>query len=193
MTITLHQVLRLLVLTISGMVASVVVGLLVYGGSVFQPQSVSFAFVSFGLSGAFIFAFYHVRGLSETITAAVVVSAIQFIVGTSWFPLLNALLWSFGVNLPMVGLAFIFEKRLAHFKQAKFIVVGLVYGAMFVLLTLLVAALSGVDLLPARLFRDNFLDGLFIGLGLGLGIEAGEAFLHSIEIHRETRTGVKHA
>ncbi len=191
MTITLHQVLRLLVLTISGMVASVVVGLLVYGGSVFQPQSVSFAFVSFGLSGAFIFAFYHVRGLSETITAAVAVSTIQFIIGTSWFPILNALLWSFGVNLPMVGLAFIFEKRLAHFKQAKFIVVGLVYGAMFVLLTLLVAVLSGVDMLPARLFRDNFLDGLFIGLGLGIGIEVGEAFLHSVEIHRGAKA--KHA
>ncbi len=193
MTITLQQLLRLLVLTISGMVASVVVGLLVYGGSVFEPSSVSFAFVSFGLSGAFIFAFYHVRGLSETITAAVVTSTIQFIVGTSWFPILNALLWSFGVNLPVVGLAFIFEKRLAHFKQAKFVVVGLVYGAMFVLLTLIVAALSGVDLLPARLFRDNFLDGLFIGLGLGIGVEVGEAFLHSVEIHREAKANAKHA
>jgi hypothetical protein len=68
--------------------------------------------------------------------------------------------------------------------QAKFTVVAIVYSVMFVLLTLLVAALTGIEMLPATLFRDNWIDGLLIGLGLGLGIEGAEAFVHSWEEHK---------
>ena len=184
MKLDMSQFLKLFLITFMGTAACIAVGLLVYGGGVFKPASVAFAFTSFGLSGAFIFAFYHVRGVSETITAAIVVSAIQFVVGTAWFPWLNAFLWSFGVNLPVVGLAFVFERKLAHFKQAKFSVVAITYSVMFVLLTLLVAALGGVEMMPAKLFRDNAYDGLLIGIGLGLGIEAAEALVHSYEEHK---------
>jgi hypothetical protein len=184
MKFSMQQIFKLALITFMGTAASVAVGLIVYGGKVFDPTSVSFAFFSFGLSGAFIFAFYHVRGVSETITAAVVVSAIQFVVGMMWFPWLNALLWSFGVNMPVVGLAFVFERKLAHFMQAKFSVVAITYSVMFTLLTLLVAALTGVEMLPARLFRDNSYDGLLIGLGLGLGIEAAEALVRSWDEHK---------
>jgi hypothetical protein len=180
----MQQLFTLVLITFMGTAASVAVGLIVYGGNVFKPLSVSFAFFSFGLSGAFIFAFYHVRGVSETITAAVIASAIQFIVGTMWFPWLNAFIWSFGVNMPVVGLAFVFERKLAHFMQAKFSVVAITYSVMFTLLTLLVAVLTNVELMPAKLFRDNSYDGLLIGLGLGLGIEAAEALVHSYEEHR---------
>ncbi len=184
MRFDLRQIFQLFLITFAGTAASVAVGLIVYGGQVFNPSSVAFAFLSFGLSGSFIFAFYHIRTLSETITAAVVVSALQFVVGMAWFPWINAIVWSFGVNMPVVGLAFVFERKLAHFKQAKFTVVGLMYGATFVLLTLIVAWLQGTDLLPAALFRDNFFDGLMIGLGLGLGIEGGEAFVYSLQSHQ---------
>jgi hypothetical protein len=177
----IQQTFKLFLITFIGMAASVAVGLIVYGGNVFKPSSVGFAFLSFGLSGAFIFAFYHVWGAAGTVTAAALVSAIQFLVSLMWFPWLNALVWSFGVNMPVVALAFVFERKLAHFKQAKFTVVAITYSVMFVLLTLLVAALTGVEMLPAALFRDNWIDGLLIGLGLGLGIEAAEAFVHSWE------------
>lgn len=180
---TQQQLLKLAVITFMGTAGSIVVGLLVYGNGVFNPASVAFAFTAYGMSGAFIFAFYHVRGLSETMTVAVVVSAIQFIVGIVWFPWLTALLWSFGVNLPVVGLAFVFERKLAHFRQAKFSVVAITYSFMFVLLTLLVSVLTGVEMMPAKLFRDNAYDGLLIGIGLGLGIEAAEALVHSWEEH----------
>lgn len=178
------QLFKLALITVVGWAATVAVGLIVYGGDVFRPSSVAFAFLSYGLSGAFIFAFYHVRNVAETITAAVIVSAAQFVVHLLWFPWLNALVWSYGVNMPVVALAFMFERKLAHFKQAKFTVVSLVYSVMFVLLTLLVAVLGGVEMLPASLFRDNWLDGLLIGLGLGLGVEGAESFIHSWEEHR---------
>jgi predicted RND superfamily exporter protein len=125
--------------------------------------------------------------VADTITVAVVVSAIQFVIGTLYFPWMNSLLWSFGVNMPVVALAFMFERKLAHFKQAKFVVVAILYSVMFVLLTLLVATLAGVEMMPASLFRDNAVDGLLIGLGVGLGIEAAEAFVHSWEEHKQIR------
>lgn len=179
----IEQGIKLLLITFVGLAGSAIVGLLNYGSDVFIPSNPAFMFISFGLSGAFIFAFYHVRGLSETITTAVVVSAIQFAISTAYIPVLNAGIWSFGVNMPVVVLAFVFERKLATLRQLKFIVVALVYGGMFVLLTLLVAVLTAVSGLPAVLFRQNFMDGIWIGLGLGIGIEGAESLVHSLEQH----------
>lgn len=186
-----EQVSKLAFLTLMGLVGSVVVGLMVHGSEVFDTTHIGFSFVSFGLSGAFIFAFYHVRGLSETITAAVVTSAVQFAIATNWITTLNAAIWSFGVNLPLILAAFLFERKLAPFRQYKFIVVALLYGAMFVLLTLVVSWLGTAQMLPATVFRQNFLDGLLIGLGLSVGIAAGEALVHSLEQHSMKHHGPK--
>jgi len=173
---------RILVITMAGTAGAVVVGLLRYGSDVFVPTSPGFAFVSFGCSCALIFAFYHVRGLSEAITAAVLASAAQFFVATSYVPRLQAVIFSFGLNLPVILVAYLFERRLASLRAFRFVVVSLTYGAMFVLLTLLVGALSGSSQIPAETFRQNFVDGMLLGLGIGLGVEAGEALLHPLEV-----------
>ncbi|MFN0157151.1 MAG: hypothetical protein ACKVRP_03655 [Bacteroidota bacterium] len=187
MTKYIEQLSKLAFLTLTGVIGSVVVGLMVYGNEVFGMTHIGFSFVSFGLSGAFIFAFYHVRGLSETITAAVVTSALQFAVASSWITPLNAAIWSFGVNLPLILVALIFERKLSPFRQYKFVVVALLYGVMFVLLTMFVSLLSGMQMLPPTVFRQNFVDGALIGLGLALGIEAGEALIHSLEHHQSLK------
>ncbi|HLF20468.1 MAG TPA: hypothetical protein VI704_06740 [Bacteroidota bacterium] len=173
---------KLGLITLIGVLGSVTGGLMRYGGDVLSPGNVGFAYVAFGLSGAFIFAFYHVRGLSNTITAAVSASAAQFAASVAYVPVLNSVIWSFGVNLSVVALAFLFERKLESFRQLKFIVVALVYGALFVLLTLLVTVVTKVPYMPAVVFRENFIDGLLIGLGLGLGVEVGESFVHSLEM-----------
>jgi hypothetical protein len=181
---------KLALITSIGLVGSITLGLMMHGSNVFVPQGPEFAYVAFGLSGAFIFAFYHVRGLSNTVTAAVSVSAVQFVIATVWMPTLNSIIWSFGVNLPVVWLAFLFERKLSVFHGGKFVVVGVVYGTVFVLLTLLVGVINSVSAMPATVFRDNFVDGLLIGLGMGLGVQGGEAFIHSLDsaawtTHRE--------
>ncbi len=181
MKIWFSEIWKLGLITCTGLLGSVTLGLLRYGGEVLTPSEIAFAYVAFGLSGSFVFAFYHVRGLSNTITAAVSVSALQFVASVSYIPVLNSAIWSFGVNLSVVSLAFLFERRLASFKQMKFLVVGFVYGSLFVLLTLLVSVLTKVATMPAEVFRENFIDGLLIGLGLGLGVEVAESFVHSIE------------
>jgi thiamine transporter ThiT len=175
------QIVTIVAITLTGTAGAVVVGLLVYGSNVFNIQSPGFSFVSFGLSGALIFAFYHVRGLSEAITASVVASCAQFIAGSAFITMLKAIIFSFGLNIPVIVLAFVFERKLAAHRRIKFAVVSLTYGAMFVLLTLVSEAVSGGSGLPATLFRENFVDGLLLGLGLGLGLEAGEALLYSFE------------
>ncbi len=174
------QLWKIMVITIIGVAGSVTVGLMMHGTDVFSPSGPDFAFLAFGASGAFIFSIYHLRGLSNTITAAVCISAVQFIVASVWIPTFNAVIWSFGVNLPIVWLAFLFERKLAPFHWGRFAVVGIVYGVMFVLLTLIVGILRQTEALPAVVFRENFLDGFFIGLGMGLGVQAAEAFIHSL-------------
>lgn len=191
MKLTLMNMFMLLLITLAGVAGSVVVGLMLYGNAVFDTKTVGFSFLAYGLSGGFIFAFYHVRGLSEAITVAVVVSAVQFAAATVWITVLNAAVWSFGVNLPVIVLAFLFERKLANLKWARFLVVGIVYGAMFVLLSLLTAILGGIEEMPAQVFRQNFFDGLLIGIGLGVGVQGGEAFMHSYEGHRAGMQGTR--
>jgi len=184
---------RLVLVTFLGFAGSIIAGLMIYGGDIFIPQSVGFAYyVMFGFSTSFIFAFYHVRGLSNTITAAVSTGAIIFVIAAFWMPILNAAIWSFGVNLSVIVLAFLFERKLAYFKQWKFIVVGVVYGAIFVLLTLSVGIITKVATLPPELFQKNYLDGLWLGLSLGIGVEIAESIVHSVDLHREaTREKMK--
>ncbi|HMK39888.1 MAG TPA: hypothetical protein VK569_11135, partial [Bacteroidota bacterium] len=146
----LTELWKLALITAIGLAGSLTLGLMTHGIDVFGPGRPDFAYVAFGASGAFILAIYHLRGLSDTITAAVSISAVQFVVASVWLPVLNAAIWSFGVNLPVVWLAFLFERKLATFHWGKFVVVGIVYGVMFVLLTLLVGVLRNMmDAMPA--------------------------------------------
>jgi len=184
MKLSLHNFFMLALITLSGLAGSVVFGLMRYGNSVFNVGTVGFAFVAFGLSGGAIFAFYHVRGLSEAISACLTVSVIQMIASLTMITWSTAVLWTFGVNLPVIALAFLFERKLAALKWGKFFVVGLCYGSMFVLLSLVVAAIHGIDPMPPEVFRENFIDGVMIGIGLGAGVQGGEAFMHSYEEHR---------
>ena len=184
----LGEIWRLALITLLGFAGSIIAGLMIYGGEIFIPESAGFAYyVMFGFSTSFIFAFYHVRGLSNTITAAVSTGAIIFVVASFWMPVLNAAIWSFGVNLSVIVLAFLFERKLAYFKQWKFIVIGVVYGAIFVLLTLLVGLLTKVASLPPTLFQKNYLDGLWLGLSLGIGIEIAESIVHSVDLHKQAK------
>jgi ABC-type multidrug transport system permease subunit len=189
----IEEMWRLLLITVLGFAGSMIAGLMIYGGDVFIPQSAGFAYyIMFGLSTSFIFAFYHVRGLSNTITAAVSTGAVIFVVASFWMPVLNAAIWSFGVNLSVVVLAFLFERKLANFRHWKFLVVGVVYGAIFVLLTFLVGVLTRVAIMPPALFQKNYLDGLWLGLSLGIGVEIAESIVHSVDLHREaTREKMK--
>jgi len=181
----LVQLWRLVLITFLGLAGSMIAGLMVYGGSIFSPAQIGFAYIAYGFTGGFIFAFYHVRGLSNTIAAAVTVGALQFVGGSMWMPVVNSAVWAFGVNLSVVVLAFLFERKLAGFKHWKFTVVGIIYGGLFVLLTLVVGLLTNVQAMPPKLFQENFLDGLWIGLGLGLGVEVAESIIQSVEQHHQ--------
>jgi thiamine transporter ThiT len=178
---------QIIALTLSGTAGAIVLGLLAYGTAVFDPTSAGFSFVSFGFSTSLIFAFYHVRGLSDTMTAAVIVSAVQFIAASAYVAMLRAVLFSFGLNVPVVVLAFLFERKLASMRAFRFVFVAMTFGGMFVLLTLIVDVLSGATGLPASVFQQNFIDGVMLGLGVGLGVAAGEAFLASLAHHAEER------
>jgi hypothetical protein len=168
-------------MTLIGVMGSGLMGLLAYGGEVLNYTSPAFAFLSFGLSGAFIFAFFHTRGTSEAITVAVVVSTVQFGLSLGWIKPINAVIWSYGVNIPVVVLAFLFDGSLARFRNARFLFIGALYGAGFVALSFFTAWIGGVETMPADVFRSNLLDGVLIGCGLGIGVEAAEMLVRSLD------------
>ena len=95
--------------SVSGTGGTVVLEPFIQGCEVCGPDSRGFAFVSFGFSGPLIFAFYHVRGLSGAVAAAVVISANRFIAASAYVTMLQAVLFSFGLNIPVVAMAFLLE------------------------------------------------------------------------------------
>lgn len=187
---------RFVLIVLLGLAGSVISGLIKYGGEIFNPQSIGFAYyIVFGFSASFIFAFYHIWSLTPTVVGALGVTTALFVliaVFVPFWPVINLVLWLFGINLSVIILAFLFERKLAYFKQWKFIVIGFMYGSVFVLLTLLVGIITKLEAMPPKLFQDNFLDGLLLGIGLGLGIEVAESFVHSVDLHQqEKRSGRK--
>ncbi|MBN1398219.1 MAG: hypothetical protein JXA06_09345, partial [Bacteroidetes bacterium] len=172
---------RLVLITLLGFIGSLISGLMKYGGEIFDPLTVGFAyFILYGICTSFIFAFYHVRGLISTIGVAFLAGAIIFIITPSWMPTINSIVWSFGVSLSVIFIAFLFERKLAGFKRWKFIFVGLFYGAIFVLLTFLMGIFVNVTAIPAETFQKNFVDGLLLGLCVSLGVDLAEVLIHSV-------------
>jgi hypothetical protein len=182
---TIGELWRLAFITVIGLAGSMVAGLMTYGSDIFTPESPGFAyFIMYGVCTSFIFAFYHVRGLSNTITAALGTGiVIFFIIARFGMPMLNSAIWSFGVSLLVVVIAFLFERKLSNVRQVKFIFVGFFYGSLFVLLTLLVGIMTQVTAFPPKVFQNNFLDGLYLGIGVGVGVEIAEALIHSMDLH----------
>ncbi len=174
---------RLILITLLGFIGSLIPGLMKYGGEIFDPLTVGFAyFILYGLCTSFIFAFYHVRGLVSTIGIAFLVGALIFIITPSWMPTINSVVWSFGVSLSVIFIAFLFERKLADFKRWRSIFVGLFYGAIFVLLTFLMGIFVNVTVIPAETFQKNFVDGLLLGLCVSLGVDLAEVLIRSIDL-----------
>jgi hypothetical protein len=188
----LGELWRLVLITFLGFVGSLIPGLMKYGGEIFDPFTVGFAyFVLYGICTSFIFAFYHVSGLFNTIAAAVFSGAVIFFITPSWMPVINSIVWSFGVSLSVIIIAFLFEQKLANFKRWKFIFVGGFYGAIFVLLTLLIGIFTNIRALPPETFQKNFVDGLLLGLSVGLGVQLAEAIIHSIDSHKRAHNNAR--
>ena len=180
---------RLVLITFLGFAGSMIAGLMTYGGDIFHPQSIGFAYyIIYGISTSFIFAFYHIRGLSSTVTAAFITGIVIFLIATQWMPMLESAVWSFGVNLSVIVLAFLFEQKLSYFKHWKFVVVAIIYGGIFVLWNLIVVRVNEVELMSPKIFQDNFLDGLRLGAGLGIGVEIAESIIHSIDLHVKAKS-----
>ena len=179
---------RLFLIAFLGTAGSMVAGLMMYGGDIFNPSGMPFVYyLAYGFSSACIFAFYHVRGLSNTISTAMVFGAVLFLGIAFILPIIFAAIYSFGVTVSVVVLAFLFERKLSTFKHWKFTVVGIIFGKLFVLLNLISLVVSHASGMSAIGFQRNFLDGLCMGIGLGIGIEIAESIVHSVNLHQETK------
>ena len=190
----LGEMWRLFLIIVLGFLGSMIAGLLNYGGNIFVTQSPGFAYyIVFGFSTSLIFAFYHMWGLSPTIVGALGISTALFIIialFVPFWPIINLAFWMFAVNMSVVVLAFLFERKLAYLKQWKFIVISIIYGSLFVLLTLIVGFFKGIIMMSAEIFQKIFIDGIVLGVGLGIGVEIAESIVHSVDLHRQAKREV---
>jgi hypothetical protein len=185
------EIWRFVLITVLGFIGSMIAGLLNYGGNIFDPQMAGFAYyIVFGFSTALIFAFYHMWGLSSTIVGALGISTALFIMialFVPFWPIFNLAFWLFAVNMSVVVSAFLFERKLSYFKHWKFIVVSIIYGSLFVLLTLIVGLFKGITMISAEVFQKIFIDGVVLGVGLGIGVEIAESIIHSVDLHKQAK------
>ena len=193
MKMMLGHVWRFILIVLVGSIGSMISGLILYGAEIVNPLSPGYYFIVYGLSTSILFGCYHIWGLGRTIIAALAVSTLFFIVIAVTFhmPILHSVFWAFGINMPVVVLVFLFERKLVYFKQWKFLVVGIMYGAVFVFISGLVGLITRVSSMPPEYFQKNFVDGLALGIGLGIGVEIAESLIHSVDLHLEARRGNK--
>ncbi len=191
MTRRMEQLAKLFFLTLMGALGAMLAGLIRYGGTIFMFSDPGFLFVSFGISGALMFAFYHLRGVSEAITASVIMSAVQFMTTTHWTNETAGLIWSFGVNTPALLLVYLFEKRFSLSRQLKTIVVASGYALILGFLTMTIMAIQQTESLAGFVIMQNCIDGFLLGLGLVAGITAGEMLLDALD-HHATAIARKH-
>jgi len=188
----MKQAWKIIFITTIGFIGSLIAGLMTYGMDIFELQSPGFAyFILYGICTSFIFAFYHIRGLSEAITAGLATGVVLLIIASFWMPITNSVIWSLGVCLSVILIAFLFERKMANLRQWKFTFVGVFYAALFVMLTLLAGILTNVAAMPPKLFQSNFLDGLWLGLGVGLGVEVAESIMDSLDSHKKDKAKKK--
>ena len=116
----IEELWRLILIAFLGTAGSMVAGLMMYGGDIFNPSGMPFVYyLAYGFSSACIFAFYHVRGLSNTISTAMVFGAVLFLGIAFILPIIFAAIYSFGVTVSVVVLAFLFERKLSTFRALE--------------------------------------------------------------------------
>lgn len=153
----------------AGLVAVVIVGYLTYQKQFLQFPEPALSVLLLGLTGGLIYAFAQMR---RRRFAALVIAA-SFLVRVGLTPrsysFVAAAIYTLVVGFALVAGAYV-QKSLTFLKFGRFISMGLILGAGYALMTLLLAGMWDIPTTPGTLWSQMFL-GVKMGAAMGLGFE----------------------
>jgi len=166
---TLHEVLFTLGYLAAGLVAALAVGFLEQRSWLFHYPTPLVSYLVPGVMGALIYASAQMRGPGWAALSILIAVLAWLTIDPLSFSLLAAAAYALLVGFPMMGAAYI-QKSLGRVKLGRFVVMGVITGAGYALVTLLFLAMSDARIRLTVVLREAS-DGLLMGAAMGLGFE----------------------
>ncbi len=152
-----------------GLIAVVAVGCLTYRRQCFHFPEPALSVILLGLMDALIYASVQMGGAGH----AVLVIALSFLVRVALTPrsysLVAAAIYTLLVGFSLMAAAYV-QKSLTGFKFGRFVSTGLILGAGYALMTIVLLMVSNGQFRLGTLWNQTFL-GLKLGAAMGLGFE----------------------
>ncbi len=163
------------VFSLVGALACVIAGIISFGGQVFQANTPFFAFVSFGIIGAILFALFRIKRYRDAVFAAVLLFLLAYLFSGRAF-MLTQVLFSLMVFLSVLLYERYFYHQLNRLFYARPLILAGLFSIGFLLATLMMAVIYSAPSNQFFPFR-NLPVGFLIGLGLGTGFELADYFV----------------
>lgn len=172
---------------IFGFLFSIIIGVIFFQTNIFSYYSRSFVFISFGLTGAIIFAALKYRNLQDSILLAAILFIINFIIYSqhSFKFALRDILEFTAIWLSMYLYKIWFIPKMEDKKYIRALGLGAIYAGINVLAGIVVMTLF-ILLYDLRIhvfpLLFSYLQvGMLVGLGLGIGFDVVEGLSHKFQ------------
>jgi len=154
-----------------GLIAVLAVGYLTFHKRFLHFPRPMLAYIIVGLTGALIYAAVQMRGAG----LAILMIALLFLSQVALTPpirtssLVSAAMYALPVGLALLAAAYA-QKSLDRYKIGRFLIMGLIVGAGYMLMILLFLFKSHVEIRFGTVLNQTFL-GVKLGAAMGLGFE----------------------
>jgi hypothetical protein len=158
-----------------GLIGGTLVGFAVYRFDIFDPLSPAFRILTLGSTAAGILALWRssARGHATALAAAYALFSLGFVSAYGWFVALSGAV----IGAGLVAIAVIFDRLAARVAVGKFLVLGVMFGALMYAVTPMIEFGNLVPLGSIDAMSAYGQLGLVLGVGVGFGVEVSDWIL----------------
>ncbi len=171
---------KFLYTVICGLIFSIIIGIIFFQTHVFNHHSPSFAFVTFGLVGAVVFAALSFRNIKDSILFTIMLLIINFTIysGHSFKFALRDILSFAAIWLSMYLYDIWFIPKVQNMRYIRALGLGVIFatcnvvaGVILILIFIIIYDMR-TQLIP--ILFSYLQTGMLVGLGLGIGFDLAE-------------------
>lgn len=175
-----NKFISIILMTVFGLLGSIIIGYIFRGSAIFNPHNTSFQFVMSGLYGALFFSLLEYEALKVQVFAMLFIFLFQIVIFSGRFISMSNILRDFlflGGLFLSLKLYHDFIKRNPRLKYyLRCFALVLFYGIINLIVICIILLINGGQEFPPMNFLYSMSGfGILIGLGIGLGLDV---YLH---------------
>lgn len=186
---------RLLITTILTTVGTTIVGYLMFRSAIFNPDDLSFQFVSFGLIGGIILSSFRLLSKPQAVFIFILFFILDVLprslgVSDAW---LHEAVYYLGFTMAIITFASYVFDRLRGMIVARILIVSAGTAIVYIIIAIVLYVIfrvtaSELYLNLTQMIYFNLAQGFLLGLGFGEGIEMAEVILNRISVGGQSRS-----